>query len=252
MPKSLPPVAAVLAFVDRINHGDLDGLLALATDDHVLQILDEPPVSGEALRRAWNGYFTAFPRYVIHPVHLVADGDMVTVLGNTTGSHLGLPDEEELKEDVIWSGEVREGRLGRWSILADTTELRRARGLPLPRARGTRRGFHTLTPRVVVEDAKALVAFLRAAFDAEGEHHPERPAEVRIGDSILMVSSATERDARPAFLYLYVDDADAVYRRALAAGATSIEEPRELKYGDRRAMVEDPFGNVWQIARVLP
>jgi ketosteroid isomerase-like protein len=133
MQSPLPPVAVVLAFVDRINRGDLDGLLALTTTDHVLRILDEPPVSGAALRRAWQGYFTAFPRYVIHPVQVAADGNTVTVLGNTTGSHLGLPDEEELKEDVIWSGEVRDGRLSCWSILADTVETRRARGLPLPR-----------------------------------------------------------------------------------------------------------------------
>jgi len=52
----------------------------------------------------------------------------------------------------------------------------------------------------------------------------------------------------PAFLYLYVDDADASYRHALAAGAVSIEEPGDMPYGDRRGMVEDPCGNIWQIA----
>lgn len=52
----------------------------------------------------------------------------------------------------------------------------------------------------------------------------------------------------PAFLYLYVDDIDTTYQRALAAGAVSLEEPTETPYGDRRGMVEDPCGNVWQIA----
>jgi uncharacterized glyoxalase superfamily protein PhnB len=52
----------------------------------------------------------------------------------------------------------------------------------------------------------------------------------------------------PAFLYVYVDDADAAYRRAIAAGAISIEEPRDTPYGDRRAMVADVFGNHYQIA----
>ena len=52
-------------------------------------------------------------------------------------------------------------------------------------------------------------------------------------------------------LYVYVRDANAVYRRAIAAGAVSLEDPRDTPYGDRRAMVRDPFGNVWQIAHVI-
>jgi uncharacterized glyoxalase superfamily protein PhnB len=52
----------------------------------------------------------------------------------------------------------------------------------------------------------------------------------------------------PAFLYLYVDDIDTTYERALKAGAVSLEEPGDMPYGDRRGMVEDPCGNIWQIA----
>ncbi len=74
------------------------------------------------------------------------------------------------------------------------------------------------------------------------------PTELRIGDSLLMVSAATEREAFGAFLYVYVDDADEVYDRALAAGAESLEAPLDTPYGDRRGMVRDPFGNVFQIA----
>ena len=51
-----------------------------------------------------------------------------------------------------------------------------------------------------------------------------------------------------AFLYVYVEDADATYRRAVAVGAETIEEPTDMPYGDRRATVRDPFGNTWQIA----
>jgi uncharacterized glyoxalase superfamily protein PhnB len=109
-------------------------------------------------------------------------------------------------------------------------------------------GWHSLTPRIVTDDVGGLVAFLRRAFGATGEVHLERPAIVRIGDSNLMVSGVGPRPASAAFLYLYVEDADAVYRRALAAGATSLEPPQEMPYGDRRAMVEDRWGNVWQIA----
>ena len=115
-----------------------------------------------------------------------------------------------------------------------------------------RRGFHSVTPRIVVSDAAAQIAFLRSVFDAIGEHHAERPAEMRIGDSVVMVTAAgAARDVFPALLYVYVDDADAVYERAIAAGAVSLEDPRDTPYGDRRAMVRDPFGNVWQIAHVV-
>jgi uncharacterized glyoxalase superfamily protein PhnB len=113
-----------------------------------------------------------------------------------------------------------------------------------------RKGFGSVTPRIVVEDVGACVAFLRKVFDAKGELHDDRPAEMRIGDSLVMVSGAGPREAFPAFLYVYVDDADAIYKKALAAGATSVEEPSDLPYGDRRAMVRDRFGNVWQIAHV--
>jgi len=114
-----------------------------------------------------------------------------------------------------------------------------------------RPGFHSITPRIVVADAKAQIAFLRAVFEAEGEQHGDRPAEIRIGDSLVLVTPAGAREAFPAFLYVYVEDADAVYARALAAGAVSLEDPRETPYGDRRAMVRDAFGNVWQIAHVI-
>jgi PhnB protein len=101
---------------------------------------------------------------------------------------------------------------------------------------------------MVVVDAEAQVEFLREVFDASADAHPGRPAEVRIGDSLVLVSSSAEREPFPAFLYVYVDDADSRYRRALDAGAVSVEQPRDTPYGDRRAMIRDPFGNVYQIA----
>lgn len=105
-------------------------------------------------------------------------------------------------------------------------------------------GFHSVTPRMVVSDAVAAVEFLRDAFGVEGEVHAGRPAEVRIGDSVIMVTSVGERELFPAFLYVYVDDADRVYQRALGAGAVSLEAPLDTPYGDRRSMVRDPLGNV--------
>jgi uncharacterized glyoxalase superfamily protein PhnB len=109
-------------------------------------------------------------------------------------------------------------------------------------------GWHSLTPRVVTEDVTGLADFLREAFGATGEVHPDRPAVMRIADSHLMISGAGPRPVMPAFLYVYVDDADTTYRRAVEAGARSLEQPIDTPYGDRRAMIEDRWGNVWQIA----
>ncbi len=113
-------------------------------------------------------------------------------------------------------------------------------------------GWHSLTPRIFTADPAGLVAFLREAFDASGEVHSSRPAEIQIGDSWLMVSSDREREAAAAVLYLYVPDADGTYARALSAGATSLEAPTDTHYGDRRAMVRDAWGNTWQIATRMP
>jgi uncharacterized glyoxalase superfamily protein PhnB len=115
-----------------------------------------------------------------------------------------------------------------------------------------RPGFHAVTPRLLVDDVPGQVEFLRRVFGATGEIPEGRPAELRIGDSVVMVSSASEREPAAAFLYVYVEDADTTYERALAAGATTIEAPLDTPYGDRRAMVRDPFGNLFQVAHVLP
>jgi len=109
-------------------------------------------------------------------------------------------------------------------------------------------GWHTVTPRLVAHDAAKLVRFLKDAFGASGEYRADVPSLMTIGDSIVMVSEAGIRSAMPSFLYLYVDDTDVTYRRALEAGAVSVEKPAETPYGDRRAMVTDPCGNDWQIA----
>jgi uncharacterized glyoxalase superfamily protein PhnB len=94
-----------------------------------------------------------------------------------------------------------------------------------------------------------LVKFLKAVFNATGESRVGRPAEIRIGDSIVMISDGGgRRETRPAFLYVYVEDADETYRLAIDAGAESLEKPMDLPYGDRRATVLDPWGNTWQIA----
>jgi tRNA-Thr(GGU) m(6)t(6)A37 methyltransferase TsaA len=106
----------------------------------------------------------------------------------------------------------------------------------------------SVTPRIVTADVPGLVAFLRAVFDATGAVAEDRPAVMRIRDSVIMVSGVGPRPAVAAFLYVYVEDADVTHGRAVQAGAHSLEAPLDTPYGDRRAMVEDPWGNVWQIA----
>jgi len=126
----LPPVAAVIGFIDAINRGDVDRLVALMSPGHRLQVLQEPPPDGrEANRSAWDGYLTAFPRYVIYPDRIVHRGDDVLVLGGTTGSHLGLSDQEERQLKVVWRATVRDGLLTLWQVIEDTPRQRALLGL---------------------------------------------------------------------------------------------------------------------------
>ena len=110
-------------------------------------------------------------------------------------------------------------------------------------------GWPNIAPRLISADVAGLVGFIRVVFGASGEIKQNAPSELRIGDSVLLVSDGGGlRDAMSAFLYVYVADADEAYRRAGAAGAVTIEEPTDTPYGDRRATVRDPWGNIWQIA----
>ena len=113
-------------------------------------------------------------------------------------------------------------------------------------------GWPTVTPRLIVYDAKKLVDFVKQVFGATGDYHPQAPAELRIGDSIVMISETGVRDTMSACLYVYVENADATWQRAIDAGARSIEAPLNTPYGDRRGMVKDQWGNTWQIATRKP
>lgn len=110
-------------------------------------------------------------------------------------------------------------------------------------------GWHTVTPRIITSRAEELVRFVKEVFRGEGDFQNDRPAEIRVGDSLIMISDGGGlRERMPAFLYVYVEDVDETYRRAIKAGAETLELPSDLPYGDRRAMVKDAWGNLWQIA----
>ena len=116
-----------------------------------------------------------------------------------------------------------------------------------------REGFHTITPYLMVPGAANLIEFVKQAFGATELYRDTGSAggmhaEVRIGDSMLMIGGTLNTEAMPAAIYLYVEDVDTIYRRALQAGATSIAEPADQPYGDRNAGVKDSFGNIWYIA----
>jgi PhnB protein len=115
-------------------------------------------------------------------------------------------------------------------------------------------GYRTVTPYLTVKGLSQLLDFVEKAFDASNVNKMAMPdgtirhAEFRIGDCMLMGGEAGDKwPPTPATLYLYVADTDAVYRKALAAGATSIMEPANQFYGDRNAGVKDMCGNFWWI-----
>jgi uncharacterized glyoxalase superfamily protein PhnB len=116
-------------------------------------------------------------------------------------------------------------------------------------------GYHAVTPALVVNGAAKQIDFIKQAFAGEELFRMPGPggkimhAEVRIGDSILMLNDVFEQmQATAASLFLYVTDVDAVYNRAVQAGATSSMEPADMFWGDRMGQVTDAFGNRWSIA----
>jgi uncharacterized glyoxalase superfamily protein PhnB len=120
------------------------------------------------------------------------------------------------------------------------------------------KGYHTITPYLVVQDAPAVIDFMKKTFSAEqtfqaigsaGGIH----AEVRLGDSMLMVGGggpglSWRGESMVTGLHVYVEDTDAVYQRALEAGGVSIDKPTDHDYGERGASVRDQAGNHWYIA----
>ena len=119
-------------------------------------------------------------------------------------------------------------------------------------------GYRMVTPYLVAADGPALLDFVGKAFGAEETFRIETPApgvhgEVRIGDSMLMIGGGIPGkkfpgSLQPNALHVYVEDADAVVKKALAAGAALIDEPRDQDYGERSGTVKDAAGNFWYIA----
>lgn len=123
------------------------------------------------------------------------------------------------------------------------------------------KGFHSVTPHIVVKSGAAYIDFLKRAFDAEVIAQMPGPggrlmhAEVRVGDSILMLAEDFPEYGQPpvvegrwpVVLHLYVPDVDATYARALAAGAQAGMPVSDQFWGDRYGQVKDPSGFTWAI-----
>jgi PhnB protein len=124
----------------------------------------------------------------------------------------------------------------------------------MPKPRPVPEGYATVTPWIIVRGAADEIEFLKSAFGAVElarfalEDGYIAHAEVKIGDSVVMLFDARPSwPDTPSFIRLFVDDADAVFARALRAGATAVTDVAEHSFGDRVGRVRDPKGNVWWI-----
>jgi uncharacterized glyoxalase superfamily protein PhnB len=123
--------------------------------------------------------------------------------------------------------------------------------------------MHTVTPHIVCRDAVAAIEFYKKAFGAIDCGQMLAPngklihGMIRIGDSAVMLAEETPDwgaispltlKGSPVTLHVYVEDADQAFKRAIAAGATSVMEPADMFWGDRYGVLKDPFGHSWSIA----
>ncbi len=118
-------------------------------------------------------------------------------------------------------------------------------------------GYTSVTPYYVTKDTETLLRFLESGFGAKVVFKMPGPegkgiahAEAEIGNAKLMFCDASERapETRTS-TYLYVDDPDAVAKKAEAAGGKILQPVDDQFWGDRWGLIEDPFGNVWQVAK---
>jgi PhnB protein len=137
-------------------------------------------------------------------------------------------------------------------------------GVAMPtRVKPIPEGYHAVTPYLIAKDAARAIAFYQKAFGAKELFRMARPdgrvehAELQIGDSrIMLADESPELGARspqsiggtPVTIHLYVDDVDAVVKRAVDAGAQLMRPIADQFYGDRNGSVADPFGHMWWIS----
>jgi|SRR5579863_839156 len=124
-------------------------------------------------------------------------------------------------------------------------------------------GYNRVQPYLIIKDCAAAIEFYKKAFGMSERMRMTRPdgrighAEMQVGDSVIMMADEhSDMDAfgpehyggSPVSLHVYVEDCDAIYRQATAAGAKTVREPADQAYGDRNAGVLDPFGYKWWLS----
>jgi len=116
-------------------------------------------------------------------------------------------------------------------------------------------GFHTITPNIIVDDAESAVSFLKRAFGATERYRLTMSngkiahCELALGDSVVNLGESMDGfPAHGLVAQLYVEDSDALFERAVAAGASVVMPMTDMFFGSREGRVADPFGNTWTIA----
>jgi uncharacterized glyoxalase superfamily protein PhnB len=275
-PSLLPPIAPYLAVHDAkaaiefyskafgaVEVGRLnlpDGRIAHAEiliGGATLMLADEMPEYGFLSPQTIGGV-----PLKLH--HYCSDVDAVVARAVAAGARLTRPIQDEFYGNR--EGQVADPFGYTWIVSTHKQDLtweevhRRFRDLMQQQAAATapekepapaRKGIRTVTPYLVVERHEEFVTFLTHAFNAKETFRAPGSAggthlELRIGDTKIMAGGPSA--PHPVALHVYVPDADAVYRRALAAGATSFYEPMDQPYGDREAGIRDGFGHSWYIA----
>ena len=249
--------------ISRLNMpGDRIGYAALRIGDNVIALSDESPEYGALSAETLGGSPVR--------IHLsVSDADAVAAQAVAAGARIVRPVSDQFYGER--SGQVIDPFGYTWMLATHKEDLTMEEmqrrfdsivkpasaqeepkwDLPVPYIR---KGFHTITPYLLVEGAAKLIDFFKGGFGAE-EIFRMPPAgasimhaELRIGDSILELSDASPEFPPMRVMHiLQVDDVDASYRRALNAGGTSLSGPTEQSYGDREAGIADPAGNHWYL-----
>jgi len=256
--------ARALGAVERVRMKEPDGRIGHAemrVGDTVFMLADEYPELGKLSPKSIGGTSVSLHLYVPD-----VDSAFERAVGAGATATIGLKDEfygdrtgritdpfghdwmlATRKENV--SPEEMKRRVD--ALMAkggfEAGEKRKVRPIPA--------GYRTVTPYLVVKNVAGVIEFAKKAFGATEKFRSARPdgsiqhAEILVGDSIVMLGEAGGDFApKPTTLALYVEDVDAVYKRAVAAGGKSVREPANQFYGDRSAGVEDSAGNQWWIS----
>jgi len=217
--------------------------------DSRIMLADEHPEVGALSPRHYGGTPITIMLYV-------EDADAMFAQAVAAGATVLHPVEDKFYGDR--SGVAQDPFGHKWVLsthIRDVSNEEMQAAAQPPKETWRPEGFHSVTPYLQVTGAAKLIDFCKQAFGAVEKMRVPKPdgsimhAEVRIAGSVVELADGNEQyKPSEVGLHLYVEDADAVYRRAVAAGGVSLSEPVDQPYGDREAGVKDPCGNSWWIA----